>query len=51
MLSSWSSIDLHALLCLGCPDASLKGGNNQQDVFFVDDDRGVYLELRQKSAQ
>jgi len=26
-------------------------GNNQQDVFFVDDDREAYLELLQKAAQ
>ena len=26
-------------------------GNNQQDVFFVDDDRRVYLELLQKAAE
>ena len=26
-------------------------GNNEQDVFFVDDDRRVYLELLQRSAQ
>jgi len=26
-------------------------GSNQQDVFFVDDDRRVYLELLQKAAE
>ena len=26
-------------------------GNNRQDVFFVDEDRRVYLELLQEQAQ
>jgi putative transposase len=26
-------------------------GNNQQDVFFVDDDRTVYLELLKEHSQ
>ena len=35
----------------GTPGNITQGGNNQQDVFFVDDDRRVYLELLQKAAQ
>jgi len=35
----------------GTPCHITQRGNNQQDVFFVDDDRGVYLELLRKSAQ
>jgi putative transposase len=35
----------------GVPCHITQRGNNQQDVFFVDDDRRVYLELLQKSAQ
>ena len=35
----------------GTPCHITQGGNNQQDVFFVDDDRRVYLELLQKAAQ
>jgi len=35
----------------GTPCHITQRGNNEQDVFFVDDDRRVYLELLQKSAQ
>ena len=29
----------------GCPHHVTQRGNNRQDVFFVDDDRRVYLEF------
>ncbi len=29
----------------GCPQHVTQRGNNRQDVFFVDDDRNVYLGL------
>ena len=35
----------------GTPCHITQRGNNEQDVFFVDDDRRVYLELLQKAAQ
>ena len=35
----------------GTPCHITQRGNNQQDVFFVDDDRRAYLELLQKAAQ
>jgi REP element-mobilizing transposase RayT len=35
----------------GAPRHVTQRGNDQQDVFFVDHDRKVYLELLQKAAQ
>jgi putative transposase len=35
----------------GMPCHITQRGNNQQDVFFVDDDRRVYLELLRKAAE
>lgn len=35
----------------GLPHHVTQRGNNQQDVFFVDDDREVYLELLKKQSQ
>jgi len=35
----------------GVPCHITQRDNNQQDVFFVDDDRRVYLELLKKSAE
>jgi putative transposase len=35
----------------GSPGHITQRGTNQQDVFFADDDRRVYLELFQKAAQ
>jgi putative transposase len=35
----------------GVPCHITQRGNNQQDVFFVDDDRRVYMELLQKAAE
>ncbi len=35
----------------GAPHHITQRGNNQQDVFFVDDDRFVYLELLKKHAE
>lgn len=34
----------------GCPHHVTQRGNNHQDVFFVDDDRQVYLEILAKQA-
>lgn len=34
----------------GCPHHVTQRGNNRQDVFFVDDDRHVYLELLRDGA-
>lgn len=34
----------------GCPHHVVQRGNNRQDVFFVDDDREVYLELLRESG-
>jgi len=36
---------------VGCAHHITQRGNNRQDVFFVDDDRRVYLELLQEEAQ
>jgi len=35
----------------GCPHHVTQRGNNRQDVFFVDDDRRVYLELVAEASQ
>ena len=35
----------------GCPHHVTQRGDNRQDVFFVDDDRRVYVENRGKSGQ
>jgi putative transposase len=35
----------------GSPCHITQRGTNQQDMFFADDDRRVYLELFQKAAQ
>ena len=34
-----------------CPHHVTQRGNNRQDVFFVDDDRAVYLGLLQEEAE
>ena len=36
---------------VGCPHHITHGGNNGQDVFFVDDDRRVYLEMLADQAE
>jgi putative transposase len=38
-------------IAVGCAHHVTQRGNNRQDVFFVDDDRRVYLELLQEQAQ
>jgi len=38
-------------IAIGCAHHITQRGNNRQDVFFVDDDRRVYLELLQEQAQ
>ena len=35
----------------GCPHHMTQRGNNRQDVFFVDDDRRVYLEILAEQAE
>ena len=35
----------------GCPHHITQRGNNRQDVFFVDDDRRVYLDLLRKASE
>jgi putative transposase len=37
-------------IAVGCAHHVTQRGNNRQDVFFVDDDRRVYLELLQEEA-
>ena len=37
-------------IAVGCAHHITQGGNNRQRVFFVDDDRQVYLELLQEQA-
>ena len=34
----------------GCPHHVTQRGNNRQDVFFVDDDRRVFVELLREST-
>ena len=36
---------------VGCAHPITQRGNNRQDVFLVDDDRQVYLELLKEQAQ
>jgi putative transposase len=38
-------------IAVGCAHHITQRGNNRQDVFFVDEDRQVYLELLQEQAQ
>ncbi len=38
-------------IAVGCAHHITQRGNNHQDVFFVDEDRRVYLELLQEQAQ
>jgi len=38
-------------IAVGCAHHITQRGNNRQDVFFVDEDRRVYLELLQEQAQ
>ena len=38
------------IVLAGLPHHVTQRGNNQQDVFFVDDDRRVYLELLAEQA-
>jgi REP element-mobilizing transposase RayT len=37
-------------IAVGCAHHIRQRGNNRQDVFLVDDDRRVYLELLQEQA-
>ena len=37
-------------VAVGCAPHVTQRGNNRQDVFFVDDDRGIYLELLAEQA-
>ena len=37
-------------IAVGCAHHITQRGNNRQDVFFVDEDRRVYLELLQEQA-
>ena len=37
-------------VAVGCAHHITQRGNNRQDVFFVDDDRRVYLELLKQQA-
>jgi len=37
-------------VAVGCAHHITQRGNNRQDVFFVDDDRRVYLELLAEQA-
>jgi len=41
---------LACTVVVGCPHHITQRGNNRQDVFFVDDDRHVYLELLKQQA-
>ena len=38
-------------IAVGCAHHITQRGNNRQDVFFVDEDRRMYLELLQEQAQ
>ena len=38
-------------VAVGCAHHITQRGNNRQDVFFVDDDRRVYLELLAEQAE
>lgn len=38
-------------VAVGCAHHITQRGNNRQDVFFVDDDRFVYLELLKEQAE
>jgi hypothetical protein len=38
-------------IAAGCAHQITQRGNNHQDVFFVDEDRRVYLELLKEQAQ
>jgi putative transposase len=37
-------------IAVGCAHHITQGGNNRQDVFFVDDDRQIYLQILQEQA-
>ena len=39
------------VIVAGCPHHVTQRGNNRQDVFFVDDDRRVFLELLGEAAE
>jgi putative transposase len=38
-------------IAVGCAHHITQRGNNRQDVFFVDEDRQVYLKLLQEQTQ
>jgi putative transposase len=38
-------------IAVGCAHHITQRGNNRQDVFFVDEDRRVYLELLKEQAR